>query len=61
MVVLDFCRRLINKLSWAKPTLYTFYGVFAITYIAAMIGVFVECQPFEKYWQIAPDPGSWYD
>ncbi|KAF3933965.1 hypothetical protein ABW19_dt0208149 [Dactylella cylindrospora] len=28
-----------------------------ITGVAAVISVFVECQPFDHYWQVKPDPG----
>lgn len=29
----------------------------AATYLATVISVFAECQPFNHYWQVAPDPG----
>lgn len=29
-----------------------------MTYIATALNILLSCQPFEKYWQINPDPGS---
>jgi hypothetical protein len=34
------------------------YVILAATYIATALCILLSCQPFEKYWQINPDPGS---
>lgn len=58
MVVLDLLRRMIRKLPYEYATLYTFWAILAITYVASNISVFVECRPFELYWQLSPNPGD---
>ena len=30
----------------------------AITFIAVVIATLTECQPFDRYWQVLPDPGA---
>lgn len=57
--VLEFLKRTIGA-SWAKSyefglrAIYVFLG---LTYIAVVIGTLAECQPFDHYWQVVPDPG----
>jgi hypothetical protein len=34
------------------------YGVIAVTYTATMLSIMLGCRPFNKNWQIQPDPGS---
>jgi hypothetical protein len=34
------------------------YGMIVATYIATMMSILLGCRPFEKNWQIHPDPGS---
>ena len=29
----------------------------AVTFVGTVISVFAECQPFDHYWQVMPDPG----
>ncbi|KAH7073172.1 hypothetical protein FB567DRAFT_583856 [Paraphoma chrysanthemicola] len=58
MVVLDLCRRMIRKLPHEFTVLYAFWALLAATYVAATISIFVECRPFERYWQLSPNPGS---
>ena len=52
---------MIRKLPYEHLVLYSYWFVLAATYLAATISIFVECRPFEVYWQINPDPGDWYD
>jgi len=59
MVVLDLCRRLISKTPKEDLIKYSFWAVFAVTYLAAQLAVLLECRPFHMYWQIYPDPGKW--
>ncbi|KIV94965.1 hypothetical protein PV10_02679 [Exophiala mesophila] len=57
--VLEFLKRLIGK-SWAKSYeqgLRVIYGFLIITYIGVVVGTLSECQPFDHYWQVVPDPG----
>ncbi|CAO2657800.1 Nn.00g070600.m01.CDS01 [Neocucurbitaria sp. VM-36] len=58
MVVLDLCRRMIHKIPREFTILYTFWVVLACTYVAATIAIFVECRPFNRYWQLSPNPGE---
>lgn len=58
MVVLDLCRRMIRKLPREYTVLYTFWSILAATYTAATIAIFIECRPFERYWQLSPNPGE---
>lgn len=30
----------------------------AVTFVGTVISVFAECQPFDHYWQVTPDPGT---
>lgn len=59
MVVLDLCGRLISKTPKEGLIRYSFWGIFAVTYLAAQLAVLLECRPFYLYWQIYPDPGKW--
>lgn len=59
MVVLDLCSRLIRKMPKEHLIKYSFWAVFAATYLAAQLTVALECKPFHLYWQIYPDPGTW--
>jgi hypothetical protein len=58
LVLLDTYRRLIHHLPWEKTTLWAYGGVFAATYVTVQTVTFTECQPFDHYWMVVPDPGS---
>ncbi|EPS38737.1 hypothetical protein H072_7535 [Dactylellina haptotyla CBS 200.50] len=58
LTVLDFLRRIIRRMAWEKPIIWGFSVTLFITYAAASVAVFVECRPFELWWQIDPDPGK---
>ncbi|KAF3171963.1 hypothetical protein TWF788_009572 [Orbilia oligospora] len=58
LTVLDFLRRIIRRMAWEKPIIWAFSITLAITYIAASVAVFIECRPFELWWQVDPDPGT---
>lgn len=60
MAVLDLMARLIMKMPYERKVLYGFRGVLGLTFAASVITVFVGCTPFQRYWQIYPDPGTWY-
>ncbi|KAF6806947.1 hypothetical protein CSOJ01_08521 [Colletotrichum sojae] len=34
------------------------FGLVLGTFLASMVAVFLSCIPFNKYWQISPDPGN---
>ena len=35
-----------------------FWATLAVTFIISFIVTFVECHPFQLYWQVVPDPGT---
>ncbi|KAH7328315.1 hypothetical protein B0I35DRAFT_403706 [Stachybotrys elegans] len=58
--VLEFLGRL-TMLSWERfhhSTMSIFRWTLAATFAAVIISDFVECQPFDHYWQVLPDPGG---
>lgn len=57
LVLLDTYRRLIAHLRWEKITITTYIAVFAATYVTVQIVTFTECDPFNHYWIVLPDPG----
>lgn len=60
LTVLEFLKRTIGAGSWAKSYelgLRVIYGFLALTFIAVVIGTLAECQPFDHYWQVVPNPG----
>ncbi|KAJ5351114.1 hypothetical protein N7452_000088 [Penicillium brevicompactum] len=57
LVLLDTYRRLLTNLRWEKPTIFSYVGVFAATYVAVQTVTFTECDPFNHYWLVLPDPG----
>lgn len=60
ITVLEFVQRIIAT-SWTKfydrgaKVIYTFLG---LTFIGVVISTLAECQPFDHYWQVVPDPGA---
>lgn len=34
-----------------------YIGIFAATYVTVQIVTFTECDPFNHYWIVLPDPG----
>ncbi|KAJ5579264.1 hypothetical protein N7450_008131 [Penicillium hetheringtonii] len=58
LVLLDTYRRLIAHLRWEKITITTYIAVFAATYVTVQIVTFTECDPFNHYWIVLPDPGT---
>lgn len=59
VTVVEFLQRLVGQ-SWIKSyemgirIIYSFLG---LTFIAVLISTLAECQPFDHYWQVIPDPG----
>ncbi|KAL5361126.1 hypothetical protein BJX96DRAFT_81522 [Aspergillus floccosus] len=58
LVLLDTYRRLHSHLRWEKLTMISYIGIFAATYVAVQIVTFTECDPFNHYWMVLPDPGK---
>jgi len=57
--VSEFLKRMTTKF-WTRSyeIQLRFIRVFlVVSFIAVMIGTLVECQPFDHYWQVVPDPG----
>ncbi|KAJ5696917.1 hypothetical protein N7536_007329 [Penicillium majusculum] len=57
-VLLDTYRRLLTHLPWEKVTMISYIGIFAATYLVVQIVTFTECDPFNHYWIVLPDPGT---
>ncbi|KAJ6078656.1 hypothetical protein N7467_008409 [Penicillium canescens] len=57
LVLLDTYRRLLRHLRWEKATMISYIGIFAATYVTVQIVTFTECDPFNHYWIVLPDPG----
>lgn len=50
----------MTKQFWRKSFHYVLYSVrwfLALTLVAVVIATLAECQPFDHYWQVVPDPG----
>lgn len=60
MAVFDLLARLISNMPYERFVVYGFWSVLLSTFVASVITVFVDCHPFELYWQIYPNPGEWY-
>ncbi|KAE8375384.1 hypothetical protein BDV26DRAFT_299799 [Aspergillus bertholletiae] len=56
-ILLDTYRHLLRNLSWERITLGTYVSIFAATYVTVQIVTFTECDPFDHYWIVLPDPG----
>ncbi|MCJ1443985.1 MAG: hypothetical protein MMC23_004485 [Stictis urceolatum] len=59
LTIAEFLRRIYNqrwKRSW-DLLLSCIKWFLGITFCAIVVATLVECQPFSRYWQVAPDPG----
>lgn len=57
--VSEFLKRMTLSL-WRRSyewTLQCIRGFLVFTFIAVIIATLAECQPFDHYWQVVPDPG----
>ncbi|KAI9682540.1 MAG: hypothetical protein M1829_000333 [Trizodia sp. TS-e1964] len=57
-VLLLFYKRLIRKIKWERVILRTYWSILALSYIVVLVVSLSECKPFERYWQVVPDPGT---
>ncbi|OAA47608.1 hypothetical protein NOR_02098 [Metarhizium rileyi] len=58
--ILEFLKR-ITDLTWEKShhtALVAIRWTLLLTFIAVVISDLAECQPFNGYWQVLPDPGG---
>lgn len=60
MAVFDLLARIIAKMPYERVLVYGFWTVLLTTFVASVATVYVECRPFDRHWQIYPDPGDWY-
>ncbi|KAF7585934.1 hypothetical protein BBP40_009854 [Aspergillus hancockii] len=57
-ILLDTYRHLLRNLSWERSTLGSYLVIFVATYVTVQIVTFTECNPFNHYWRVLPDPGT---
>lgn len=58
--ILEFFKRLTST-TWTRSheiLLQVIRGTLLATFIAVCISDLAECQPFQNYWQVLPDPGG---
>lgn len=58
--VSEFLKRNFSNI-WKKSYERTLHGIrlfLIFTFIAVVIATLSECQPFDHYWQVVPDPGA---
>jgi hypothetical protein len=48
---------MLQGLPFPNHIINYYWGFLGATYIVAQIVTFVECHPFNLYWQVVPDPG----
>ncbi|KAH9833927.1 integral membrane protein [Teratosphaeria destructans] len=59
VTISEFLKRITARV-WRKSyetVLRTIRAFLLLTFIAVVIATLAECQPFEDYWQVIPDPG----
>lgn len=60
LAILDFFKRLTSTI-WRRSHDYALNiirCILGLTFIAVLIATLAECQPFDHYWQVLPDPGG---
>ncbi|KAF2626693.1 hypothetical protein BU25DRAFT_343408 [Macroventuria anomochaeta] len=58
MAVFDLLARLIAKMPYERILVYGFWTALFSTFVASVVTIFIGCRPFERHWQIYPDPGE---
>ena len=59
LTISEFLKRLTSRF-WKRSYevgLQTIRYFLLLTFIGVLIATLSECQPFEHYWQVRPDPG----
>ncbi|KAJ2985184.1 hypothetical protein NUW58_g5671 [Xylaria curta] len=54
---LFFYRRVVRGL-WVQKTIFPAMGFLAAAFVAIILTITLNCLPFEKVWQVYPDPGA---
>ncbi|KAJ4373451.1 hypothetical protein N0V86_007590 [Didymella sp. IMI 355093] len=58
MAVFDLMARIISKMPYERSIVYGFWAVLFATFVASVTTVYIGCRPFDRHWQIHPDPGD---
>ncbi|KAI0190848.1 hypothetical protein F4808DRAFT_398806 [Astrocystis sublimbata] len=58
VILLIFNSRITCRVNWVAMVVKITWGLVAISYVANVLTVFLECQPITLYWQVTPDPGT---
>ncbi|KAF3009616.1 hypothetical protein E8E13_007064 [Curvularia kusanoi] len=58
VAVFDLLARLISNMPYERFVVNGFRGILLATFVASVTTVFIGCRPFERHWQIYPDPGD---
>ena len=60
LTVSEFLKRITLRI-WRRSYELTLQGIrifLVVTFVIVVIATLCECQPFEHYWQVKPDPGA---
>ena len=57
-VLLLFYTKLLRSYHWTQIAIKLCWGFLITSYLVVVIVTFTECHPFQRYWQVTPDPGS---
>lgn len=60
LTVSEFLKRITIRI-WKRPYELTLRGLrvfLVLTFFAVVVATLTECQPFDHYWQVKPDPGA---
>ena len=57
-LLLLFYSHIMQGIKWVAHMIKITWVAIAITFVLVFLSTFLECQPFELYWQVRPDPGS---
>lgn len=59
LTISEFLKRITGRI-WRRSYELTLQGIrifLLVTFIAVVVATLCECQPFDHYWQVVPDPG----
>ena len=57
-VLLLFYTKLLRSYHWTRIVIKLCWGLLVISFVVVVIVTFTECHPFQRYWQVFPDPGN---
>lgn len=57
-LMLLFYARMLYNVHWVRRLIISCWALTVTSYIANILLIFLECQPFHLYWQVHPNPGS---